>query len=44
MVGQKAQLDIKKPDGEMAMLVIVLVRGINYGRSGNRKTQVRRSN
>ena len=39
---QKAQLDIKKHGGRM-MLVIVLMRSVNYGRSGNRGTQQRRS-
>ena len=34
---------IKKRGGVMMMLVIVLVRSRNYGRSGNRKTQVKRS-
>ena len=32
MDGRKAQLDIKKHEGGMIMLVIVLVRSVNYGR------------
>ena len=42
--GQKAQLDTNKhvmQDG-MMMLVIGLERSANYGRSGNRETQVKR--
>ena len=36
--GQKVQLGIEKKDGRMIMLVIVLVRNVNCGRSGNRNT------
>ena len=36
--GQKTQLDIKKDRGEIIMLVKVLVRNGNYGRSGNGNT------
>lgn len=32
---QKTQLEIKKNDGKMMMSLILLVRSINYGRSGN---------
>ena len=34
---------IKKHSGGMMVLVIELVRSINYGRSGNREKRVRRS-
>ena len=33
----------KKYSNALKMLVIVLVRSVNYGRSGNRETQVRGS-
>ena len=39
---KKVQLDIEKDRGGV-MLVIVLVRGINYERRENRGTQVRRN-
>ena len=38
---QKAQLDIKKHGGRMMILVIVLVKSINYGKSRNKETDVR---
>ena len=42
MIGHNAQLDIKKHGCGM-MLVIVLVRSKNYGRSGNSEIQEMRS-
>ena len=36
--GQKVQLDIEKNYSGMMMLVIVLMRNVNYKRSGNRNT------
>ena len=38
----KYQLDIRKHGGGMMMLVIMLAKGGNYVRSGNREAQVRR--
>ena len=40
---KKGPVDIKKHCGRMMMRVIKLVRSINYGRSGNRETQLRRN-
>ena len=40
---KKAELDIEKHGSRMKILVVVLVRGINYGRSRNRETEVRGS-
>lgn len=36
---QKAQVDIEKHGCEMMMSAIVFLRSVNYGRSGNWKTQ-----
>ena len=43
MDGQKAQLGTEKHGGAMMILITVLVKNVQHAKSGNRKTQIKKS-